>query len=170
MPIILLIATNGKFAFGGAKPVRINPLNFRNPSFDMMVTAAAGPACNLGLVVAGILLLCMLTSVSPELVQPGSYNAIFFGYLILINLMLGIFNLIPIPPLDGSRILRHFLTSSGRNFMDSIEPFGLLILMVVIFVTRIIDFIIVVFTNIVNYVLFVILGPGYNIFNLLGFT
>lgn len=124
---ILTLMTMG-FAFGGAKPVRINPLNFKNPSFGMMVTAAAGPLSNFALALLGFGGLYILFIVSPNLVAPGSYNALFFSAMIFVNVLLGVFNLIPIPPMDGSRILRHFVPQGGKVMLDVMEPFGLLVI------------------------------------------
>ena len=130
LPIITLTAMG--FAFGGAKPVRINPFNFRNPSLGMALTALAGPVSNIILAVLGFAMLFGIYSVAPNLVQPQSYNAFFFGSVIFINLLLAVFNLIPIPPLDGSRILRYFLPSSMKSVMDMVEPFGLFALIFLI--------------------------------------
>lgn len=128
VPVMTLVVSNGTMAFGGAKPVRINPLNFRNPSKGMMITAAAGPFSNILLAVAGFGLLYLLHVVSPDIVQAKSYNAYFFAFFILINVFLAAFNLIPVPPMDGSRILRYFAPEGGKRFLDSIEPFGLIII------------------------------------------
>lgn len=139
LPILTYWASMGTFMFGGAKPVRINPLNFRHPGRGMMISAAAGPLTNLALAVAGFGLLFALHKIYPSLIYETSedlfgrklyalnYNGYFFAYLIWINLFLTAFNLIPIPPLDGARVLRHFLPSSGKEQMDRIEPYGLMI-------------------------------------------
>ena len=89
--------------FGWAKPVRVNPMYFENPSKGMMFTALAGPISNLCLCVVSSLL-CFFSKVFtwPE------YFFMFFYYLTLLNIGLAVFNLIPVAPLDGSRIVSHF--------------------------------------------------------------
>lgn len=132
-PILCLVTSGGSFVFGGAKPVRINALNFRNPGFGMMVSAAAGPLSNFFLAIVSFGLLLLLHSLSPSFVydagtQQLTYNGLFFGLMITLNLFLGAFNLIPIPPLDGSRVLRFFLPTGAKLAMDRMEPWGLFLL------------------------------------------
>ncbi len=89
--------------FGWAKPVRVNPMYFENPSKGMMYTALAGPISNLCLcVVSSLLCFFSLAFSWPE------YLFLFFYYLTLLNIGLAVFNLIPVAPLDGSRIISHF--------------------------------------------------------------
>jgi len=138
-PILCLVTSGGTFVFGGAKPVRINALNFRNPGLGMMLSAAAGPLSNFFLAIVSFGLLVALHRAAPALLydmdsRQLTYNGLFFGLMITINLLLGVFNLIPIPPLDGSRVLRFFLPTGGKQAMDRVEPWGLFILIPVILV------------------------------------
>lgn len=98
------------FGFGWAKPVGINPSNFKNPKAGMAVTAFAGPLSNLIVALIAVLLsnVCVL-AYSFAALSLVSYVYTFLWYLAQINVYLAVFNLIPIPPLDGSRLLSAFL-------------------------------------------------------------
>jgi len=89
------------FKFGWAKPVPINPLYFRRPLYDMAVSSAAGPLSNLGLSIAFAMIYKLITLIT----YPPDFVSDFFYLASFINSALFFFNLIPVPPLDGSRIL-----------------------------------------------------------------
>ncbi len=98
--------------FGWAKPVPIDDRNFKNPKVGMGISAMAGPLANLIAAIAGGLILNALLKFAPNFIitnQFGYYIYLFFVYYILLNICLAVFNLIPIPPLDGSKILFMFL-------------------------------------------------------------
>lgn len=96
------------FGFGWAKPVQVNMNYFKNPKRDMAITALAGPTSNIIIsFLAGFLL--FILRLLPIQIAFFGYVYLFFEYLIWINLYLAFFNLIPIPPLDGSRLLAVFL-------------------------------------------------------------
>jgi len=136
LPIVLLVGSQGRFAFGGAKPVRINPFNFRNPSLGMCLSAAAGPLSNFFLALAGFAVCVALFKIAPSSVLSANgditWNGYFLGTFVFLNLFLGAFNILPLPGLDGSRILRHFLPSNLRPMLDAIEPYALFITMLLV--------------------------------------
>ena len=116
--------------FGWAKPVPVNPYNLRHPIRDMMWVAAAGPAANL-LLASGSLLLGQL--LIPFFRQPdlAFVTQPLFGmvkWTYLLNLYLAAFNLIPIPPLDGSSILKRFLPRNALLQFEKLEPYGFIVL------------------------------------------
>ena len=99
------------FGFGWAKPVLVNPNNFKNPKRDMAITALAGPVSNiLAAIIGGLLFNTVLLFHSSIPTQVLQLITIFFQYYILINIGLAVFNLIPLPPLDGSRIIAAFMS------------------------------------------------------------
>jgi len=138
LPAILLLLTAGRFAYGGMKPVPINALQFRNPALGMALSAAAGPLSNVLLAVAGFLVLWLFWTFAPSFVygetqQAITLNGLFLCVFTLTNLSLAAFNLLPLPGLDGSRVLYYFLGRDGRAFLDRIEPYALGITMLVVF-------------------------------------
>jgi Zn-dependent protease len=143
LPLICLILP-GSFLLGWAKPVPIDPRNMRQPRRDMALVAAAGPAMNLALAVASALLLAALFVFDPSLAirqaadssSPSPSLATMFllpiavmaFYSVLINVFLALFNLIPVPPLDGGRILTSVLPAKPARALARLEPYGMLIL------------------------------------------
>lgn len=123
LPAMLALA-NGPL-FGWAKPVPVNPARLRSPVGHMAITALAGPASNV--LLAGVLARLIVTRVSgvtQELVL----------WVILINLFLAVFNLLPIPPLDGSRLLPLVLSERGREAYWKFQQFGFLVLFALLFI------------------------------------
>ena len=121
--------------FGWAKPVPINPIRFRRVSMTtgVMLTAAAGPISNLMLCAAASAVLALLARLRPDLVEAGGGPAALLGMLIMMNMMLAIFNLLPIPPLDGSRIVEGLVSSRFRGSWQSFCQFAPLFLALVVF-------------------------------------
>ena len=97
------------FGYGWAKPVPVNMRSFRRPKFDMALTALAGPAANILLAFISLLIVSLIGVISFFLGISLNFLAVIFIYIAEINISLAVFNLIPIPPLDGSRLLSAFL-------------------------------------------------------------
>jgi len=126
MPLMLYFATSGAFLFGYAKPVPVNFGRLRHPKRDMIWVALAGPASNFlqailwALVLVGLLAAGINETFFIKMAQGG----------VLVNLVMWAFNLFPLPPLDGGRVLAGLLPNGpAQNFLARIEPFGFFIVM-----------------------------------------
>ncbi len=130
MLFLLSLMGYGTFIIGYAKPVPINPFFFRKPR-GIIYVSLAGPLTNLalGIVFFGLMRIFTLFE-GGTFVFHLIYACLFIAY---INLLLCVFNLIPIPPLDGSRIVGYFLRGKARRFYQSIEPYGFVIVMILVF-------------------------------------
>jgi len=132
----LLGLLTGGFIFGWAKPVPVNPLRLRAPKRDHLMIAAAGPLSNVVAAVVFFLLLKVTTNVLP--LQIAEENSLIYPlYLIcrtglLINIVLAVFNLFPIPPLDGSWILSGILPDQAASIVDRVRPYGFVLLVLML--------------------------------------
>jgi len=134
---LLLVLLPGNFLFGWAKPVLVDTRNYRHPVWSDIRVSMAGPASNflLALFFTLLLVLAVLgTGGAGRGIAVGQnlwVSAAYYG--ILVNLVLGIFNLIPIPPLDGSHVLRHLLPLPLRRGYDRFGRVGVLVILGVLF-------------------------------------
>lgn len=117
------------FGFGWAKPVPVNPYNFRDYRSGMLWVSFAGPLANFAL--AFISLFLLYIPVKLGLYWPSYYQ--FMDILVIFNILLGVFNLIPIPPLDGSKILTALAPERVAALFRQIEPYAPVLLMIIIF-------------------------------------
>ena len=148
LPLMLVLI--GAPAFGWAKPVPVNPYNLRHPRRDNLVISAAGPAANLLTSIAAMILLLILKFSVPGvrafLQNPALYRAILprgfypleglaliLYFAVLINIYLAVFNMIPIPPLDGSGILLGVLSDKAAARYDKLRPYGFFIVLALLY-------------------------------------
>jgi len=128
LPGVLLVSGAG-FLIGWAKPVPIDTRYFKKPSRDMMIVAIAGPLTNVFLALFAVILFRGYLGLNLDLTQNSVFILTVLQYAVVINLVLAVFNLIPIPPLDGSRILAFFLSQRLQERYMSVEPYGFLIIL-----------------------------------------
>jgi Zn-dependent protease len=150
IPIMMLIFSGGKFAFGGAKPVPFNPYNLRNQKWGSALVALGGPLSNISIALAFAIMARFIpiqTALKADIISnlgnwsalstmiSGSLSAILFtifSMVILWNVLLAFFNLIPIPPLDGSKLLFAVFKVKTET-MIMLEQFGFMFLIIFIF-------------------------------------
>ena len=125
MPLILLLS--GGPVFGGAKPVPVNSSKLKWGPWGMALVAIAGPLTNFLIAFVAFL----VGFYSGGLASGGLSGEIFIN-LVMVNLGFGIFNLIPIPPLDGSRVLYAIAPEGVRGVMDRIEPYGIMVVLILV--------------------------------------
>jgi len=139
VPLMLLFASGGRFVFGGAKPVPVNPRNYRDVRRGDIIVSSAGIVANLALFVACVVLvigLGILGSWVGDLggIVRGLQRMVAWG--VWLNVLLAFFNLIPIPPLDGSHLLYHLLPARVAVKYREFGRYGILALLLVVMVAR----------------------------------
>ena len=130
LPAMLLIATQGQAMFGFAKPVPVDFRRLRRPRLDMVIVAAAGPGTNLLLAFAS----AMLLNVAP--LAPGSFSEWLANVLVVgvfFNVLLGVFNMLPLPPLDGGRVAVGVLPNVLARPLARLERYGFIIIIAALF-------------------------------------
>jgi Zn-dependent protease len=131
LPVIALVS--GFPMIGWAKPTPVNPRNFKNVVVDDILTSIAGPVSNFLVVIFALIVLGIIGIVSRSTAAISGESVLtpismMFFYLAEINVLLGVFNLIPLPPLDGSHVLRHALSGSVLRAYDAVGMMGLFVL------------------------------------------
>lgn len=125
MPVLLMLGTGGRFLFAYAKPVPFNPYNLKDQRWGPVAVAFAGPLSNLALAfVFGLFIQFLPLSTSMMM---------FFEIVVYANVLLAIFNLVPIPPLDGSKLLYALLPSSMEQVKQFLERWGFVVLLIFVF-------------------------------------
>src|SRR5271165_6145851 len=136
LPAMLILA--GFPPFGYAKPTPVDTRNFRNLMRDDILTAVAGPVSNFLTAFVAVICLVIVQRTSGGMISRfgatdvSSPLATMFGLAVFINVILAVFNLIPLPPLDGSHVIRHFLAYETLKVYDRVGYFGLVIVMFVL--------------------------------------
>lgn len=148
LPIVAGILTQFNFVIGYAKPVPINWGQLRNPKRDMILVALAGPGSNFLMAFLWAGCFKIATFLHPESSMPALFLLVTARAGMVINLVLAFLNLIPLPPLDGSRVISSLLPARQSIAYSKIEPYGFLILVILIF------------TNILGYVLLPLVNNG----------
>lgn len=139
LPVMMYLATNGAFVFGGAKPVPVNPRNYRDLKRGDILVSLAGIVTNLllaALLVGGIVLLGLVGRVAIPAVDTLALLQMMFVQGIAVNLVLAVFNLFPLPPLDGSHVLKWFLPPAWRLRYAQLGAFWFILMMLLLTVGR----------------------------------
>ena len=132
----MLALVGSPVVIGYAKPVPINPRYFRNYRMGMLLTGLAGPATNLVMAIVSGLVIRLLDATGASAFTAVGYAVLVLYFFALINLVLMFFNLIPIPPFDGSRIIPIFLSDRGLRAYAQIERYGFLIIFALLFLGK----------------------------------
>lgn len=145
---LLLIITKSSFLIGWAKPVPVNPFNLRNPARDHMYVSLAGITANFMLAVLCTVLLGFYHNIAHP--SQGNPVSLMLQYGMQINVILAVFNLLPIPPLDGSWILYHLLPQDLARCYRKVFPYGFIILILLLITNAIQTIIVPLYRFIIN--------------------
>ena len=152
VPLILLVISQGRFVIGWAKPTPINPLNFRHPRRDSAIVAFAGPASNF----AAAIVFSIIFRIFPiEILRE------ILLFLVTINLILGLFNLIPVPPLDGYKVLLGVLPKEAALRLSALETYGPVVL--ILFLFLFFQFLSPILITTLNVLLNLLIGTSFNL-------
>lgn len=130
LPVLLAISQAG-FIIGWAKPVPVNVYNLRNQRWGEAIVAAAGPLSNIAIAI--IFGLAIRLALAQKIINENSAALEITAIIVFINLLLAVFNLVPIPPLDGSKILFAFLPERVRRYREIFENYGFFVVLLFIF-------------------------------------
>ena len=130
VPLMLFVFSGGNFLFGWAKTVPYNPYNLRNQKWGAAMVGLAGPASNFLIAIVFGLALRFFPVSDVVFIQN---LAQLFVIIVMLNILLGVFNLVPIPPLDGSKLLFSVLPPHMRHIQEILERYGFIILLFFIF-------------------------------------
>jgi Zn-dependent protease len=164
VPVMLFILSNGSFIFGTAKPVPVNFYNLRRPRRDSAIVSAAGPVMNIMIAFISILLYILIQVIFPPSLSSAFTQKIMTPLVIMIqysisfNIFIAAFNLFPVPPLDGGRIVTSLLPTKYSYHFSKLEPYGILIVLALWF-TGIAHYIIVPIQAFIEIILRIFLLP-----------
>jgi Zn-dependent protease len=155
LPVLLVIM--GAPPFGWAKPVPVNPLNLKNPKKDHLLISAAGPVSNISAAIVAGITLKIILALTGQSYQPGfsitQVLVTILYYTVLLNVFLAVFNLIPIPPLDGSGILLGLVSDEAAQKVEQLRPYGFIIVIGMMWL-GVLNFIFSPIYKIINFLLF----------------
>jgi Zn-dependent protease len=129
LPIILFVSTGGRFLFAYAKPVPYNPYNLKDQKWGPALVGLAGPVANL-LLATAVALIMRVLNLSSVAAYPLSF---YLGIIVLANITLMVFNLVPLPPLDGSKILYALLPDSMQGVKNFLDRYGFMLVLIFVF-------------------------------------
>ena len=168
LPAMLLLASGGRMMFGFAKPVPVNFTRLRRPRRDMVLVAAAGPGINIAMAIAAATAVTLIPALPGEALEWVGYNLFNAVWL---NVLLAVFNMLPLPPLDGGRVAVGLLPNFLAVPLSRLEPYGFFIILGFVFVLPLLADMVGVDLGIMEWL---VIGPAEFlsrlIFSLVGFS